>query len=152
MPWEASGPLLQGLRRQLSQGARPTVRWARWYWRIYLAAPATPPRVLDKLARDIAAREAIGQLDDEYLRGLEARLAFRRYEGGDDAEFEAALESGFIPAFEPEISVLDTPGMVALMAEGLPGRTHEGALQQLADIFSHRLPDVEREEQDGGEA
>lgn len=74
LPWEASASLMELLAHTLPNGAPPSVKWARWHYRVSLAVPDACPddrlRVSGYLA-DIEEKDAI---TDEDRRVAEALL------------------------------------------------------------------------------
>ena len=54
LPWEAAPAVLEAVRMTCEDG-RPTVRTAKWYWRLSLAAPDMEPKDRLNMARQMAA-------------------------------------------------------------------------------------------------
>lgn len=74
LPWEASPAVLEVLRF-CGGDDRPTVRVAKWYWRVSLVTPQMPPKDRLNWARTIAAVEVSGlPLSGETMRGFEWKL------------------------------------------------------------------------------
>ena len=107
LPWEAAAPLMQVLRARLVAGRRHvTVRWGRWYWRLYLAAPDAPPNTLSALARVISAHEVLGLDMDRVWRAAEGMLAYRYWESATrQTEYKAALDNSRVSSVPTAITV-----------------------------------------------
>lgn len=74
LPWEAAPAVLEAIRIA-GEDNRPTVRTAKWYWRLALAASALHPRERLDMARKMAAAEASGLARAaESWRGFEWKL------------------------------------------------------------------------------
>lgn len=78
LPWESAATILELLRLLLPD--RPTVRVARWFWRVTQAAPAADIGRREAIARELAADEVLGPVQDNVARELEGWLAFRGWE------------------------------------------------------------------------
>lgn len=57
LPWEAAPAVLEAIRIA-GEDKRPTVRTAKWYWRLTVAAPDMRPEDRLEMARHLAAVEA----------------------------------------------------------------------------------------------
>lgn len=92
LPWEASRSILRLLRIYLTDGdRRPTVRAARWYWRLNQAGGDMNVNVV--MAGVLAMHEQTsGAIPERVLRELEGVSAFRAWEEDDDSE---STSSGF---------------------------------------------------------
>lgn len=64
LPWEAGATALELLRLTADDRVRPTVRVAKWFWRVTLAAPDSPPATRLFVARLLAAQELAGNEPD----------------------------------------------------------------------------------------
>ena len=84
LPWESSDILLSVWKRvchmrEDSSTPLPTVRQARWWWRVHLAAPdVTDPMDLFLLAQRFVIREILSDLlgQSAEMRDLDAHLAY----------------------------------------------------------------------------
>ncbi|MGE5618089.1 MAG: hypothetical protein ACM3US_02395 [Sphingomonadaceae bacterium] len=56
LPWEAAPAVFEAIR-MTGEESRPTVRTAKWYWRLFLAAPDMAPKDRLRTARQMAAVE-----------------------------------------------------------------------------------------------
>lgn len=110
LPWEASAFLLEMLfaareSRLNHLLPEPTVRQARWWWRVHLAAPEIrDPDDLILLAQRFVSREIahdiLGSPLD--LGDLQALLAYKRWRNDARRErYLAATTEGRIPALRP---------------------------------------------------
>ncbi|MDA1010642.1 MAG: hypothetical protein O2888_04115 [Chloroflexi bacterium] len=102
LPWAASRVVLEllGDWREYSGlvGPRPTVRLARWAWRVYQAAPDAPAIVRLNLALDLAVSEVLGSPRPD----IEWRLVCRPWAGElEAAAYAEAVASGSIPEYAP---------------------------------------------------
>lgn len=100
LPWEASNAILRLLRYHFDHGrARPTVRLARWYWRLRLAAgDDAPDEYLVPHATLVASIEARGDFDiAPLLRLTEAELAYRIWELPEWSRYIRAQVEGRVP-------------------------------------------------------
>ena len=106
----------------LSHEGRPSIRRARWHWRVSSAAPEMPEAHQRELSLKFAVRGAIGALDDSDLRSLEYFLACRGWI--DVAAYEKRLVE--VREQRPDIykieglgepSAMDAETAIALMVE-----------------------------------
>ena len=112
LPWEAGNYLLQ-MWVSVKEGeafkvmdARfvippPTVRQARWWWRVHLAAPDLRPHETWCLAQRFSNREVAYDLLNKpfHIADLEAHLAYRPWESpGKLSIYRKAIGKGAIPA------------------------------------------------------
>jgi len=108
LPWEAAGPVMdfmvifEDIQRGpederfgvlMNEEPRPTTRAAKWYWRLYLAAPTAPPELLGLMACKQAFAEVTRQEKFKYLYQCEVEdwLLFGPWQQIDPATGE--LES-----------------------------------------------------------
>lgn len=80
LPWEASCAALDLLAIRDRRGlGRPTVRQAKWYWRLFAAAPDLSPEDAEKWSAIYAASELAAQarLPAHADEAIEWRLAYR---------------------------------------------------------------------------
>lgn len=105
LPCEASAAVLELLRHYFDHGTRrPTVRTARWYWKLRLAVGGNgpPPEKLADLAGTFAALEQLnGAVPVSALEQAEAVLAYRVWEPGGEDAYQRALGRGFVPELRP---------------------------------------------------
>lgn len=96
LPWEASAALLELLRQRASFNTRPTVREARWFWRVTQAAPDAPVRSRATLAGWLAAWEALGagEIPEVEVRRVEGYLSYRPWTDQGAIAYEAAVTEG----------------------------------------------------------
>ena len=94
LPWDASRSVLDLLRYRDQQGLpRPTVRVAKWYWRIRLASPGIPIQRAEKWAALYATIEfaqLIGHKVDEFDVSAEWMLAYEPWSSEDNAKAYAS--------------------------------------------------------------
>ena len=132
LPWEAAPELLAELGDLLettgggpADGARggdamrPTVRWARWYWRLRTSVPDAPLDAVSFLATQMEASEIVGAESAERIkRGIEGWFAYRGWPGGDrqgepsgPEAHASAVQRGIVPPvplFHARVSVSAT--------------------------------------------
>ncbi len=75
LPWEASAAALELLVSRRGSG-RPSIRLAKWLWRVTLAAPGCSLEERYNCAAWLSAREVLGDRPIEGLRGIEWYLGF----------------------------------------------------------------------------
>lgn len=107
LPWEASSAALELLSIvPPPQGNRPSVRIARWFWRVTQAAPDMPLMVLDfsapidrfSIAQLLAEWEILGDPPSIYRDSVEAVLTYAPWRSEDNAgRYAAALQDGSVP-------------------------------------------------------
>jgi len=103
LPWEAATSILELLRVMNETGAgRPTVRIARWCWRVWQAAPDIPRPTLVSLGGLLATLEQVerflpGQDAKRVREGLEWYMAYAPWRDAG-TEWLARLKSGTIPS------------------------------------------------------
>ncbi len=102
LPWEASRAILDLIALYQDKGwGRPTVRMAKWYWRLASVLPDTPNEdrrpAREQMARILAAIEASSKPRHDKLRQIERYLAYALQPGGPKS-FELAFEMGDIAA------------------------------------------------------
>ena len=85
LPWEAAkAALLLSYTRQARFVGRPTIRQAKWFWRLSLAAPDL---VLEEHLRAtdlLAVWEAIGDRPGDHVRGIEWYLTYAPWRAGTE--------------------------------------------------------------------
>jgi len=113
LPWEAAASLMP-LMRLLDERRfpRPTMRRARWYWRIMLAVPGLPVGRAYQLAGVLSAIEVGGQDPLETWQAVESRLL----SAGETAEAVGVPLAG-----------LDLDGAASVLRELSPRMTHADA-------------------------
>lgn len=120
LPWEAAPALLDAMATYSGGGWRPPLPWARWYWRLHVAAPGAPAGTLATLAARLASDERSAQRDATLLRAVEGWLATRPWVDGG-ASYAKALREKRIPALlgepEPEMLLVGS-GLYELSATG----------------------------------
>ena len=107
LPWEASAAALELLGIvPPPDGNRPSVRLARWFWRVTQAAPDMPLMVLDfsalidrfSIAQLLAEWEILGDPPSMYWNSVEAVLTYAPWRSEDHAgHYAAALRDGRVP-------------------------------------------------------
>lgn len=116
LPWEAVADTFVLWR---VMGQRPTVRLAKWWWRVGLSLPGIPMNVVFELAGLMASYE-VGVFDDQALREVEESVAkgiadMKLAEGGADAEALAA---------EFDVALLDAERVERVMKYQRWGQGH----------------------------
>src|SRR5581483_2832123 len=106
LPWEAARPVLDYLRLCDQQGLpRPTVRAARWFWRLRLAAPTLPDEDADRFARELAFAHTPNLPAEIHRADLEWRLAYEPWKGGDRlAAYQQAAARHGLPQYPTSVS------------------------------------------------
>jgi hypothetical protein len=89
LPWQASRAALDLVRFRDEHGAgRPTVREAKWYWRVVTAAPEIDPQEAAAAAAFFTTREfaeTMGRADDIDAEPGEWRLVYQPWRSKRDA-------------------------------------------------------------------
>ncbi|MFH1141999.1 MAG: hypothetical protein V1724_10165 [Chloroflexota bacterium] len=112
IPWEASvhcmellGYLFHSSRAE--EYGRPTIRQAKWFWRVSTAVPDLHLAERESLARLLAIWQAVGELTKEATRSAEGFLAFAPWRSPEnEQEYDKAIAEKVIPAM-PETLGLD---------------------------------------------
>ena len=127
LPWEASRAVLELLRLHVEWNwDPPTVRKARWFIRLFQAAPAAPLAWRQEVAGNVASWEARGQVDPQWLRVLELALLFGAWPGGENpVAYVAAAQDRGLPLLADLLRVSNTP------KEAMTKQTFE----RLLDLF-----------------
>jgi hypothetical protein len=118
LPWEAGAAALELLGIQRGQDlllsprglglaiGRPSVRLARWFWRVTQAAPDLPAFLQEfeerpgryYVAMALAVRESVGDMSQGVLDGVEAYLAYAPWRSrGNAGQYGRAIDAGQIP-------------------------------------------------------
>lgn len=149
LPWEASRPLLDMLAVAKSwDSARPTIRFARWYWRLHQAAPRLTQEArygritLYVAAGELAAAEAAGASMESTWRAIEAWLAFEPWTERGLEIYEAMVRRG-VPRWSGYEYPAEAPpeAVAAVIRERTPGLTEQEA-SEMATAYRERLPDL----------
>ncbi len=126
LPWEASADMLH-LLMHFYDGftRRPTLRQARWYWRLRQAAGDSPPsgRMLESVSAALAGEEAQnGEIRAHHLAAIEAIFAHRVWEPEGARAYlkNERLQAELPPARElmfavPPVAVHENPGFFVLL-------------------------------------
>lgn len=119
LPWASAAALLPELRWLRALHARPSVRWASWFWRISLSAPA-----------------AVDLAQTRYLTGVMAALEVLELLGGDSAATWRKVEDRLVSDKPSEEAItvpipadVDDDVLVAVLTELSPGLPHHLAVQ-----------------------
>lgn len=119
LPWEAAAAVLALYRqRQSTYGFRPTVRLARWYWRIVQSAPDIREFQAEQLAAKLVHCEVLrGEIIEDTARWVEAYILFRAWTAEGEAVLTEEMAAGRVPNFGLGISMdsntSDDPEQVA---------------------------------------
>lgn len=105
LPWEAAAACLELLNEHQGK-ERPTVRLARWFWRVTLAAPDAPAFYRRNYAGWLAAAEIVGTGNANVSRYVEAALQYAPWRSSEnERRYKKAMEKGEIPLAEIDIPV-----------------------------------------------
>jgi hypothetical protein len=124
LPWEASKAVLELLVAHWDMGwARPTVRMAKWYWRITSILPNTNAGWRVMMARILAAIEASSQRQEDAWRQVERYLAYVLTDRGPKT-----------------FSLSFAPRNIEAIAEILRDIVSNQRLEEVAETLRHRAP------------
>jgi hypothetical protein len=128
LPWEGASAALELIRDRAGQ-PRPSIRLARWYWRVTQIAPDAPAFERRQAAGFLALAEVLGQGRDSVSRHVEGWAAYTPWRSEESRQhFKEALERGDIPRVELQIPV---------------GTDKDAFLESLSNIMGVRLADAE---------
>lgn len=101
LPLEASVKVLALLRHHQERGwSVPTVRKAKWFYKLSVAAPDAPFETCEYLAAIASAHEALAKPGDTFPGALQFYLAFEAWRPPNKAAYETASAGReFAPAF-----------------------------------------------------
>lgn len=138
LPWEA-GPAVLDLLRQLRQegAGRPTVRLARWYWRLWQAVPDAPFGVRLSLSILHAALEELAEfIPDDWVRGIkeawEWYLAYAPWRGEEAAK---AYAKGILSGGLPNAGYATVQLLFTVRLQGVPGDVFDLLLEECVAPF-----------------
>ena len=119
LPWDASASVLELLAFSQREGRRrPTIRQAKWFWRITLAAPDAPLPSREYSSWMLAAHEDRGSVPEEELRKVEWFLAFAPWRSDDNRQsYKGAIDEGTVP--QPLLQILLDPHLVVEISQDL---------------------------------
>ncbi len=105
IPWEASVHCMELLgylfhsSRRAEEYVRPTIRQAKWFWRVSMAVPDQELSEREAVARLFAIWEAVGGRTKEVTRSLEGFLTFAPWRSPENMqEYAKAIDEKVIPA------------------------------------------------------
>ena len=120
LPWDASASVLEllALWQHERGGRRPTIRQAKWFWRITLAVPDAPLPSRECSSWILAAHEERGSVPEEELRKVEWFLAFAPWRSDDNLQsYKAAIDEGTVP--QPVLQILLDPHLEIEISQDL---------------------------------
>lgn len=156
LPWEASAATLEllALQDRFAGFGRPTLRLARWFWRVTMAAPDLPAFMDSEqgrwgIARLLAAWETLGKAPEQGREGIEWYLAYAPWR--DDSQGNTGLEE-WKKIYGHAVKDRVIPGYPDLGGMGFP-HTEKG-WQATAELGGEALSnrarlDFEKSEQEG---
>ena len=113
LPWEASQPCLELLRSYRdNEVGMPTIRLARWFWRITLAAPDWELSQRIRAAQMLSQWEMDAGRSETPLRSIEGYLTYRPWQSiqnRDAYEKAVSAKRNPLPSYEKKAGQLSVP-------------------------------------------
>jgi hypothetical protein len=156
LPWDAARTVLDLWRNWDETGrGRPTVRVARWYWRLMLADPTLDRALAELLASVLSANDVASLTGAQPIidvRSIEQRLAYQPGKGAAELAAHAAAQHR-----SPYTVAWQVPGdevLVALVRSGRGEAAAAAATSVLADqgAAAELRKLISREDENDGEA